>query len=146
MAQPMQYETFGKMLIDHLPYLIAGGLSIIGITVGVLKKLGFVSFDSKEEDEVCKHCSIKNGNNNGEGVVSQVKCDSHESLCDTVKAMRMTQMKMEQQQKVNIAALTNGKDEFRRLHMRLSDLRVGVAVLLDRAGAKVKEFDDVKVK
>lgn len=158
MAEPIQYETFTQMMLDHAPFVIAGAISLIGMTMLILKKLGYLVLnkDDREKNEVCKHCSIVNGSEESSKVIDelkrQIKCDHHESLCDTVKTIRATQIKMEQQQQTNISKLNNGKDEFDKLHSRISamndkvtDLRIGIAVLLNKSGAKIKEFKDIKV-
>lgn len=161
MPDPIQYESFGKMIFDHAPFIIAGVVAIIGATIMILKKLGFLDFDKKEsgkgsDNEMCKHCSYVNGDTEKakalEELKRQVKCDTHDSLCETVKTIRATQLLMEQQQKANIKALSNGKNEFDKLHSRMStmndkvtDLRIGMAVLLNKLGTKVKEFSDIKV-
>lgn len=160
MADPIAYESFGRMIFEHAPFIIAGGVAIIGITTMIWKKLGFLTFDKEKRDkdsEMCKHCSFVNGNTENakalEELKRQVKCDSHDSLCETVKTIRATQLLMEQQQKTNIKSLSNGKDEFGKLHTRISamndkvtDLRIGMAVLLNKSGTKIKEFDDIKVE
>lgn len=125
MADPVQYETFGRMLFEHAPFLIAGAVSLVGGTILLLKKLGFASFN-KEDLNKCETCKLK---------LQPVKCTAHGELHDT-------QVKMLAQQKINTQQLSNGKKEFRKLQDEITELKVGVGVLLDRSGGRPKEFKE----
>lgn len=142
MAESIQYSTFGRMMIDHAPYLVAGAVSIIGITMVILRKAGVLFFGSeKKAHEDCKHCE-KNGDNNNNA--PKIKCDSHETLCDVVDKIDKRQAQMFATQDSHGKALANGKKEFRAIQEKIGNLRVGIAVLLERSGGAVKEFDDIQ--
>lgn len=139
MAQPIEYSTFGKMMIDHAPFIVIGAVSIIGLTMLILRKAGLLILNKeKPNHEACKHCDLANNNN------KIVKCESHEALCSTVDKMDARQKLMKQQQDSHTSALKNGKQEFKDIKDHIANLRVGVAVLLERSGGAPKEFTEVK--
>lgn len=130
--QSIHYETFGKMILDHSPYLIAGALALIGLTTMIWKKLGFLDFDKDKTASQCDDCEVLKRLEDGkDGDVG--KCPAHEALHDQ-------QVRMLAQQKVNTDALNNGKKQFRRLHDELTEVKVGIGILLDRTGGRVDGF------
>lgn len=146
MTQPIQYETFGKMMFDHLPYILIGVVSLIGMTMLLLRKLGLLIFKHEKGDkgEICKHCEIFKDNGGSE--VKVLKCDTHDLLSNAVKDIERRQNLMLQRQEGHRDALKNGKKEFKQIQDNIANLRVGVAVLLERSGGKVKEFSDIEIK
>lgn len=130
------------MLFDHLPFIIAGAVSIVGMTILVLRKVGVLIFRKEKEEGLCKHCEVFQNDNGNE--VKVVKCDTHDLLASSVKDIEDRQSLMLQRQEDHQQALRNGKKEFKDIQRRLSNLRVGVAVLIERSGGAAKEFDDTK--
>ena len=126
MSDPIEYNTFTHMLIEHAPYIIMGAISIVGATVIVLKQMGVLIFSKKDRiHEDCKHCS-----NNGDLLTPKKdKCTSHDELHDK-------QTKMLSQQEINTKALENGKAEFKIIKDDITELKVGVGILLDRSGGR----------
>lgn len=134
MAEPLEYSTFGKMMMDHAPYILMGGVSIIGLTMLILRKAGVLFFgDEKKQHEDCKHCS-----HNGDLLTSKKeKCTSHDELHEKQTAMLA-------QQKLNTAQLRNGKKEFKVIKDDITELKVGVGILLDRSGGRPIGFTELK--
>lgn len=145
MTQPIQYETFGHMIFDHLPYLIAGAVSIVGMTILILRKVGILIFKHEKEEGLCKHCEVYKNNGKGNKDVRVIKCDTHDLLAGAVKDIEDRQNTMIQRQDDHQQALRNGKKEFKQIQDNIANLRVGVAVLLERTGGRVKEFSDVEI-
>ena len=144
MADPVQYESFGMMMFEHAPFIIAGMVGLIGGTMLVLRKLGILVFSSEQNDmNKCDKCGYKNVDSDVLSKSIKAKCDGHQELADNLAAVQIAQNLMLQQQRANMTELSNGKTEFKSIQARIADLRVGVGILLDRTGSIPDQFKDV---
>jgi hypothetical protein len=118
--------TFIQLVFTNLPYLIVGAVALIGATLIILKKAGLLV--------------LKSNNNNNRSV-----CSSHMDCINSIENIERKQSEMAKQQELNMKALSEGKKEFEQIKAKINNLRVGVAILLDRSGGTTKEFDDIVI-
>jgi hypothetical protein len=150
MANPQAAQTSSDLthiLVAHGPYIIAGAVALIGAVILILHRMGILIFNRETRERlasgVCQHCSLTNGNggnSNKNGQPPIVRCESHDELCGMVKKSYTEQKVLAVEVKTQAAALAEGKLEFKKLNDRIADLRVGVAVLLERSGGTPPEF------
>lgn len=125
------------LIIYHGPALLAGLVVVIGGTMLLLKKLGFLVITRSSAKRKCgKDGAEQERRSTAFDRRLNYRCDHHEQL-------QAAQIKMIAQQKVNTDALANGKEEFKKIKDRIDYLRIGVAVLLDRSGGKPAEWQDL---
>lgn len=132
MADPAMIDkhaiSITYLIIYHGPAFIAGTVVIVGGTMLILKRLGFLVF-SRNKLKPCADMPFT-------GLDRRNRCEGHEVLQGTVDSIQVEQGKMVEQHRINTVALRDGKKEFKKIQDHISNLRVGVAVLLERSGGK----------
>lgn len=147
MTEPIEYSNIGHMLANHAPYLIVGAISLIGATMIILRKAGVLIFEKeiKAKEKDCNHCGIdkKVVMGKDEEAFPFFQCPAHPGIEEAQAEFHTNQIEMLAQQKTNTTQLLNGKKQFEKMRSEITDLKVGVGVLLDRSGGRPKEFADL---
>lgn len=130
------------LLLEHFTVeTIIGALALIGIIVLALSKRGLIHF-GKLINGTGDSMDKKNGGN-------AKKCPAHFDLVKRLEVLHDNQIKNIQLHEQHSGDLKAGKEEFKatqiefnKIRADLNNLRVGIAVLLDRTGGPSKAFDD----
>lgn len=125
MADPVAINGIMKFITDYGLMMLVGLLTMVGGIVLVLKRMGILVFGQPSHPPSATY-----------------KCDCYDYLRSNVDDLQAAQIKMLAQQCVNTEALANGKMEFKKIKDRIDELRIGVAVLLDRSGGKPPGWHD----
>lgn len=124
MADPIEYNSLVHMLSNHAPYLITGGVALIGGTMLLLRRMGVLIFDKEKiKPDDCQHCDLKKGKDGK--ILPKPNCVDHPIVIEN-------QIKMLAQQDSNTAALRNGKKEFKEIKESIALMQTDVGILLDR--------------